>query len=159
MVQKFRFAGRRMCREELRFGLLRCIRTRSPAGISSLPGRRTQYSPGCMIVSVETSSGIRSRNGAVILRDDPDGPKGRVASFAECNGKLFAAAYDTVYERADGKSPAWKKVFGTTIHCAEQPSHRLSRPDVHWRSFRNRATFMLVGVEDNPSAHLSHRST
>ena len=35
----------------------------------------------------------------------------RVASFAECNGKLYAAAYDSLYERQDGTSPVWIRVF------------------------------------------------
>ena len=35
---KFPFPGRRMRIEALRFGHLHCIRTRSPAAISSLPG-------------------------------------------------------------------------------------------------------------------------
>ena len=82
--------------------------------------------------------------------DDPDGPKGRVASFAECNGKCYAAAYDTIYERVDGKSPAWKKVFETTIHAR---SNRVT-------GFRGLTCIggpsgagdvLLVGVEDNPS--------
>jgi hypothetical protein len=82
--------------------------------------------------------------------DDPDGPKGRVACFAECDGKLFAAAYDTVYERVDGKSPAWKKVFGTTIHAQ---SNRVTGfrglTCIHGPS--GSGDVLLVGVEDNPS--------
>lgn len=38
----------------------------------------------------------------------------RVASFAECNGKLYAAAYDSIYERQDGPSPIWTRVFQHT---------------------------------------------
>jgi hypothetical protein len=76
--------------------------------------------------------------------------KGRVSSFAECRGKLYAAAYDTVYERADGPAPSWKKVWGTTIQAKSNRvtglrgltcSHGVSGAD----------DVMLVGVEDFPS--------
>ena len=74
-----------------------------------------------------------------------------MASFAECNGKLFAAAYDTVYERADGKSPAWKKVFGTTIHAqSNQVTGFRGLTCIGGPS--GTGDVMLVGVEDNPSA-------
>jgi hypothetical protein len=82
--------------------------------------------------------------------DDPDGPKGRVSCFAECNGKLFAAAYDTVYERVDGKSPAWKKVFETTIHAqSNKVTGFRGLTCIHASS--GTGDVMLVGVEDNPS--------
>ena len=35
--------------------------------------------------------------------------KGRVSSFAECNGRLYAAVYDAIYERSDGTSPTWNE--------------------------------------------------
>ena len=40
---------------------------------------------------------------------------GRVMSFAECNGKLFATIYNAIYERVDGPSPAWRKVFAAPM--------------------------------------------
>jgi hypothetical protein len=81
--------------------------------------------------------------------DDPDGPKGRVACFAECNGKLYAAAYDTIYERIDGKSPSWKKVFTTTIHAQ---SNRVTgfRGLTCVPSPSGSTNVLLVGVEDYP---------
>ena len=82
--------------------------------------------------------------------DDPDGPKGRVTCFAECDGKFYAAAYDTIYERADGKSPAWKKVFVTTIHSG---SNKVTgfRGLTCVRGPSGSGDVLLVGVEDNPS--------
>jgi hypothetical protein len=41
---------------------------------------------------------------------------GRVSSFAEANGKLYATARGVIYERADGPNPSWKSVFETTIY-------------------------------------------
>jgi hypothetical protein len=41
--------------------------------------------------------------------------QGRVMSFAECNGKLYATVYDAIYERADGRSPTWRKVFAVPM--------------------------------------------
>jgi len=81
--------------------------------------------------------------------DDPDGPKGRVSCFVECGGKLYAAAYDTIYERSDGKSPAWRKVFQTTIHAQ---SNRVTgfRGLTCIRDSSGSADVLLVGVEDNP---------
>jgi hypothetical protein len=37
--------------------------------------------------------------------------QGRVMSFAECNGKLFATVHNAIYERIDGSAPAWRKIF------------------------------------------------
>ena len=35
----------------------------------------------------------------------------RVMSFAECNGKLYATVGWDIYERQDGPSPSWRKVY------------------------------------------------
>jgi hypothetical protein len=43
--------------------------------------------------------------------------RARVASFIDCNGKLFATSAGAIYERSDGGSPTWKKVFETTIQA------------------------------------------
>jgi hypothetical protein len=45
----------------------------------------------------------------------------RVAGFAECNGKLYAAAYDSIYERRDGTSPLWVRVFQHTMTGSNVP--------------------------------------
>jgi hypothetical protein len=76
--------------------------------------------------------------------------RARVASFAECNGKLYATASSTLYERLDGSSPLWKKVFETELHAQ---STRVTG----FRSLtcilegRKSGGVLLAGVEDNPS--------
>lgn len=35
----------------------------------------------------------------------------RISSFAECNGRLYAAVGQTVFERIDGAAPGWRKVY------------------------------------------------
>lgn len=35
----------------------------------------------------------------------------RVSSFAECNGRLYAAIGQQVYERVDGRAPQWRLVY------------------------------------------------
>ena len=42
------------------------------------------------------------------------GDAAQFTSFAECNGKLYAAA-DAIYERKDGKVPAWDSVFTAPV--------------------------------------------
>jgi hypothetical protein len=84
------------------------------------------------------------------VEGDQSRPKGRVSSFATCNGKLYAAAYDTIYERADGRSPSWKSVFKTSIQ--EQSANVTGFrgltciPDAS-----GPGEVLLVGVEDNPA--------
>lgn len=76
--------------------------------------------------------------------------KGRVSSFADCNGKLYAAAYNTIYERLDGNSPAWKKVFETTINS--QSEHTTGfRGLTCVRGPSGSDEVLLVSVEDYPS--------
>ena len=35
----------------------------------------------------------------------------RVTSFAECNGRLYAAVGQQIYERVDGANPSWRLVY------------------------------------------------
>jgi hypothetical protein len=35
----------------------------------------------------------------------------RVTSFAECNGRLYAAAGQQIYERIDGAAPSWRLIY------------------------------------------------
>jgi len=73
---------------------------------------------------------------------------GRVSSFAECNGKLYAAVHGKVYERIDGSSPSWKKVFETSIYSAKVTGLRglTSIPNPS-----GSGEVLLASVEDNPS--------
>jgi hypothetical protein len=41
----------------------------------------------------------------------PDDNAGRITAFAECNGKLYASVYNTIFERQDGPHPSWKLVY------------------------------------------------
>lgn len=74
----------------------------------------------------------------------------RVASFADCNRKLYATARGGIYERADGVSPTWRKVFETTVHL---PNPRVTglRGLTCIRSRSGSTDFLLVAVEDSPS--------
>src|SRR5208283_1049678 len=73
----------------------------------------------------------------------------RVTSFVECNGKLYATAYNRLYERQDGTAPVWKKVF----------EYSMNTDSGHGTGFRGLTTFnnpngqgesLLFTVEDNP---------
>lgn len=74
----------------------------------------------------------------------------RIASFAECNGKLYATEHGAIYERSDGSSPSWKKIFETTVHLQ---SDRVTgfRGLTCIRDSSKLLNDLLVGVEDNPS--------
>jgi hypothetical protein len=74
----------------------------------------------------------------------------RVASFANCNGKLFATASNSIYERLDGNSPTWQKVFETTIHVSNSRITGL-RGLTCIREPSRPADVLLVSVEDNPA--------
>ena len=67
---------------------------------------------GRLIAITAISNGIRNRIGKAIPLNCRET---RVSSFADCAGKLYAGVYDTIYERVDGLSPAWRKVFETNI--------------------------------------------
>jgi hypothetical protein len=73
---------------------------------------------------------------------------GRVSSFAEANGKLYAAVYGTIYERVDGINPSWKKVFETAINSPRVTGLRgltaIANPS-------GPGEILLASVEDNPS--------
>jgi hypothetical protein len=74
----------------------------------------------------------------------------RVASFTNCNGKLFLTASNSIYERIDGNSPTWRKVFETTIHV---PNSRITglRGLTCIRKPSESPNLLLVSVEDNPA--------
>ena len=78
---------------------------------------------------------------------DAPGPKDRVMSFAECNGRLYSTVYNKVYERQDGPSPTWKKVY----------EHPYNRP--RFSGFRGATTItdpkthhqvLLLALENRP---------
>ena len=74
----------------------------------------------------------------------------RIASLADCNGKLYATAHGAIYERLDGISPAWKKVFETIINLPN-PAVTGLRGLTCIRDPSGAANVLLVGVEDRPS--------
>jgi hypothetical protein len=76
------------------------------------------------------------------------GPLGRVSSFAECNGKLYAAVFGGIYERLDGPSPTWKKVFAIAIRSTHVTG---LRGLTSIRDPSGGGEFLLAGVEDNPA--------
>jgi len=74
----------------------------------------------------------------------------RVSSLAECNGKLYATSRGGLYERVDGSSPSWNKIFETTIH-ARNPHVTGLRGLTCMHDPSQQADVLLAGVEDNPS--------
>jgi len=84
--------------------------------------------------------------------DHPDDPstRGRVASFADCNGKLYATSGGTMYERQDGHSPSWKKVFETVVNL-QNPRVTGLRGLTCVADPSEPGDVLFVGVEDNPS--------
>ena len=77
--------------------------------------------------------------------------KGRVSSFAECNGKLYAAVHGVIYERLDGPSPEWKKIFETTIQDANDPAVTGLRGLTSIRNNSGPGEVLLASVEDLPA--------
>jgi hypothetical protein len=73
---------------------------------------------------------------------------GRVSSFAEANGKLYAAVYGTIYERVDGPNPTWKKVFETAINSPRVTGLRGLTTIINPSG---PGEILLASVEDNPS--------
>jgi hypothetical protein len=73
---------------------------------------------------------------------------GRVSSFAEANGKLYATARGAIYERADGIAPTWKKVLEITIN---EPRVTGLRGLTSIPNPAGRGEVLLASVEDNPA--------
>jgi hypothetical protein len=57
-----------------------------------------------------SSAGISGLNGYL-----------RVSSFAECNGRLYAAVGQQIYERIDGKTPHWRQLYSNAIPVIPRP--------------------------------------
>jgi hypothetical protein len=84
-------------------GIDRAFAGQDPRGVysgtydPSTPGRiRWSAAPELDLSSV-SSAGISGRNGYL-----------RVSSFAECNGQLYTAVGQHIYERIDGAEPHWR---------------------------------------------------
>jgi len=87
-------------------GIDRVFAGQDPRGVftgtydPSLPGRiRWSAAPELDLSSV-SSTGISGRNGYL-----------RISSFAECNGQLYIAVGQHIYERIDGTEPHWRRVY------------------------------------------------
>src|SRR5215472_17785471 len=70
-----------------------CRRCAASAGI------RWDAAPELELSGV-SSTGLSGRNGYL-----------RVSSFAECNGRLYAAVGQQIHERIDGAEPRWRLVY------------------------------------------------
>jgi hypothetical protein len=70
--------------------------TYEPSAIGRI---RWGSAPELDLSSVPTA-GISGRNGYL-----------RVSSFAECNGRLYAAVGQQIYERVDGATPQWRLIY------------------------------------------------
>lgn len=108
--------------------------------------------------AIFTGSYSRSQTGIVWnpqpeWHGDMDRPsaKGRVSSFAESNGRLYAAVHGVIYERLDGTLPAWKKVFETTIQSANNQHVTGLRGLTSIPNISGTGEVLLASVEDAPS--------
>jgi len=77
------------------------------------------------------------------------GGRARVASFANCGGKLYATSGGAIYEREDGTSPTWKKIFETAIHSNNANDTGL-RGLTCIADPAGSGPVLLVGLENNP---------
>jgi hypothetical protein len=106
-------------------------------------------------------AGVYSRDhGNIDWRQQPDWvadasvstgeSRGRVASLLDCGGKLYAAAYDTLYQRVDGQQPVWRPVFKTEIHAQSSKVTGLRGLDCVDETSSG-APYLLATVEDDPA--------
>jgi hypothetical protein len=79
-------------------GIERVFAGTNPVGIIS--GAYDPSGSGRIIWDTQPETGV-----------SPTRPRQRVMSFAECNGKLYATVAWEIYERQDGITPSWTKVF------------------------------------------------
>jgi hypothetical protein len=86
-----------------RTGVSRAFAGSEPLGIQS-----GTYDPARRTIAWETAPEPWFRSGD---RDDSPLEGWRVMAFAECGNRLYATAGPALYERTDGPSPAWKKVY------------------------------------------------
>ncbi len=87
-------------------GIDRIFAGQDPRGVFSgtydpaVAGRIRWGSTPELDLSGVSSAGISGRNGYL-----------RISSFAECNGRLYAAIGQHIYERIDGVTPSWRLVY------------------------------------------------
>jgi hypothetical protein len=86
-------------------GVDRVFAGQDPRGIFSgtydpaVPGRIRWGTAPELKLSDVSAAGLSGRNGYL-----------RVSSFAECNGRLYAAVGQQIYERVDGANPHWRQL-------------------------------------------------
>ena len=87
-------------------GIERVFTGQGPHGIFSgtydpaVPGRIRWGAAPELDLSGASAAGLSGRDGHL-----------RVSSFAECNGRLYAAIGQQIYERIDGAEPHWRLVY------------------------------------------------
>src|SRR5262245_48151611 len=87
-------------------GVDRVFAGQDPRGVFSgtydpaVPGRIRWSATPELGLSGVSAAGLSGRNGHL-----------RVSSFAECNGRLYAAIGQQIYERIDGAEPHWRLVY------------------------------------------------
>jgi hypothetical protein len=87
-------------------GIDRVFAGQDPRGVFSgtydaaVPGHIRWTTAPELDLSGVSSAGLSGRNGHL-----------RVSSFAECNGRLYAAVGQHIYERLDGAEPHWRLVY------------------------------------------------
>jgi len=105
---------------------------------------RWRPTPELDLASVPTA-GISGKNGYL-----------RVSSFAECNGRLYAAVGQQIYERTDGVEPHWRLLY--TNHYPG----RISRPGLRGltavASPADGGEVLLAAVEGNAPLDRARRS-
>jgi poly(A) polymerase len=87
-------------------GIDRVFAGQDPRGVFSgtydpaVPGRIRWGAAPELDLSGVSAAGLSGRDGHL-----------RVSSFAECNGRLYAAIGQQIYERTDGAEPHWRLVY------------------------------------------------
>jgi hypothetical protein len=87
-------------------GIDRVFAGQDPRGVFSgtydpaVPGRIRWSTTPELDLSGVSAAGLSGRDGHL-----------RVSSFAECNGRLYAAVGQQIYERIDGAEPHWRVVY------------------------------------------------
>ena len=82
--------------------------------------------------------------------DVRSGGRARVMSLAECGDKLYATQNGAIYERADGPTPVWTKIFETEIKSTH-PTISGLRGLTCVGHPSGRGESLLVAAEDEPA--------
>lgn len=108
-----------------------------------------EYGPVVKKIVWKTDAEWKAPNSSDNL-NEAGAAKGRVTSFTNCNGKLYATAFDTLLERVDGQNATWRSVFTTEVRAAvgEAAKHVSG---MRGATCINGGRSLLIAVEDRPT--------